>query len=477
MPYWTTTKGMLERMRHASTALGKTTVSQARSRARPMAVASGMPPIPVHSAELLAVGTELLLGEIVDTNSAWLAQQLADRSVDVFWSQRVGDNRARIGQALRQALARSDLVVVCGGLGPTDDDLTREAIADVLGETPTVAPELEAALRARFARFGRSMPDRNLKQAWLLPSAEALPNPVGTAPGWLVRTRIGGDERLLVALPGPPGEMIPMWLEQVRPRLAFPTARFVARTFKTFGVGESHVAERLAAWTDAPNPSVATYAKRDGVHVRVAAKGSDESAARALLAPVADAVAQALGDHLWGTDDDELPARALAAVAARRGTLALADLATGGRLAALLSGTQETIPAHATDGGGPLLGAVVAWRDEALDVLGVAPSVRNAVAAGPSRGPDDRDETDTAVALARAACARFATDHGVALTPWRVRAADGIGERPGWTAHWAVVGPFGTESRRLDLPPQGSGGHDERLVFSVLFALWSLSKT
>jgi nicotinamide-nucleotide amidase len=443
-----------------------------------------MEPMHVRSAELLAVGTELLLGEIVDTNSAWLAQQLADRSVDVYWSQRVGDNRGRIAASMRQALVRSDLVVVCGGLGPTDDDLTREAIADVVGETPRVDGELEAVLRTRFARFSRSMPERNLKQAWLIPSAIALPNPVGTAPGWFVRTRVDGTERAIVALPGPPRELTTMWLEQARPRLAFPVARFVARTIKTFGVGESHVAELLEAWTQAANPSVATYAKRDGVHVRVAAKGADEAEARARLAPAAAAVEAALGDAVWGHDEDELPARALAAVTARRGRLSLVDLATGGRLAALLS---EAVPealgalAPAEDaalrGSGALQGGVIAWRDEALDVLGVPHAVRGATDRHPWGGATGTDATDDAVELARAACARFATDHGVALTPWRVGATEGLGDRAGWTASWAVVGPHGIASRRVSLPPHGAGGRDERLAFSALFALWSLTKT
>ena len=443
-----------------------------------------MDPFPIRRAELLAVGTELLLGEIVDTNSAWLAQQLADRSVDVYWSQRVGDNRARIAEAVRQAIGRSDLVVVCGGLGPTDDDVTREALADVVGETPQVDAALEGELRARFARFARSMPERNLKQAWLVPSAEALPNPVGTAPGWLLRVpRSGQPDAVVVALPGPPAEMMPMWLDRVRPRLAFPSARFVATTFKTFGIGESHVAELLEAWTQQANPSVATYAKRDGVHVRVAAKADDDAAARALLAPAATAVAEALGERVWGTDGDELAARALAAVAAGGGSLSVVDLATGGRLIALLSDARPSDDDAGVDAAragsvrsGPLRGAVVAWRDEALDVLGVPYAVRDAVAADPTVAGMTDDEVDDAAALARAACARFATDHGVALTPWRVRAADGMA-RPSWTACWAVVGPFGTEARRVTFPPQGAGARDERLAFSTLFALWSLTKT
>jgi nicotinamide-nucleotide amidase len=447
-----------------------------------------MEPIHVRSAELLAVGTELLLGEIVDTNSAWLARELADRSVDVYWSQRVGDNRQRIAASLRQALARSDLVVVCGGLGPTDDDLTREAIADVLGETPALDAGLERVLRARFARFSRTMPERNLKQAWLIPSVTALPNPVGTAPGWFARTVVDGQVRVIVALPGPPRELTTMWLEQARPRLAFPVARFVARTFKTFGIGESHVAELLGAWTQAANPSVATYAKRDGVHVRVAAKGADEAEARARLAPVAAAVEAALGDAVWGHDGDELPSRALAAVLGRGGRLALVDLATGGHLAALLSEAVPEGSPLASSGGpqpdgddprgvGPLQGAVIAWRDEALDVLGVPQAVRHASAGRPTGEPTEAVESEEAADLARAACVRFATDHGVALTAWRAGATEGLGDRAGWTASWAVVGPSGTASRRVTLPPHGAGGRDERLAFTALFALWSLTKT
>ncbi len=440
----------------------------------------------VHRAELLAVGTELLLGEIVDTNTAWLAQRLADRSVDVLWSQRVGDNRGRITEALRAAVARSDLVVLSGGLGPTDDDLTREAIADLLGETPAVDPALEADLRGFFARSQRTMPERNLKQAWLVPSAEALPNPNGTAPGWFARVPsalAGGRPAVIVALPGPPRELLPMWTEQVEPRLAFPTARFKARTFKTYGLGESHVAERLAAWTEAGNPSVATYAKRDGVHVRVAAKAADEAAAQALLGPVANAVARELGAHVWGEDDSELAGRALDALAARGGRVALVDRTSGGLLAILLAEAAGDDSVRSET----LSGAVIAWRDDALAVLDAphATHVPSAVRA-PERaqklpGSDPNPATAhegwaEAMALAQAARARFGVDHGVALTPW-VRSADLADERPSWTASWAVVGPEGARGRALTLLQQGRGWRDERLAFAALFGLWSLTKT
>ena len=284
-------------------------------------------------AELLSVGTELLLGEIVDTNSAFLASDLARRGVDILWSQRVGDNLGRVKFALESALERSDVVILCGGLGPTDDDLTREAIAAVVGETPSVDAGLEGVLRDRFANYGmRTFPEKNLKQAWLIPSAEALPNPQGTAPGWFVRTTVAGKPKWVVALPGPPRELKPMWLNEAAPRLELPPAALYSKTFKTHNIGESTVAELLGALTDGANPSVATYAKRDGVQVRVAAKADTPGAAKAVAAEVEGRVRNLLKDKLWGEDEDELPAVILKVLEARNQTLATMESLTGGLL-------------------------------------------------------------------------------------------------------------------------------------------------
>src|SRR5690606_32092370 len=199
-------------------------------RAAKLLLSSSMP---LDNAELLSVGTELLLGEIVDTNSAFLAADLASRGVDVLWSARVGDNRERIGLLIAQALERSDLVILGGGLGPTDDDLTRDAVADVVGEQQSRDEELVTWLRVRFASRGRSMPERNLQQADVIPSATVLPNPIGTAPGWLVRTRRAGRKRVIVTLPGPPRELQRLWREQAVPRPELPTSTLFGRTSKT----------------------------------------------------------------------------------------------------------------------------------------------------------------------------------------------------------------------------------------------------
>jgi len=302
------------------------------------------------------------------------AYSLADRGVDVYWSVRVGDNLARVRDALEAALERSDLVVTSGGLGPTEDDLTREAIAAVAGETPQVDPDLERELRAFFARMDRSMPEANVKQAWTIPSAEPLPNPRGTAPGWLVRLARGGRTRYVAALPGPPRELVRMVEHELLGRLPLPGERLWTTTLKTGGVGESHITELLAELTAGANPSVATYARADGVHVRIAAKGPDAETAETLGRPVAIEVAARLGDAVWGADDDDLASVVIEALQRSGRRLAVVEGATGGRLAAALSAADERRSA--------LAGAVVAWQVDAMDALGPpAASLQGAIAA------------------------------------------------------------------------------------------------
>ena len=227
---------------------------------------------PLRTAVLLAVGSELTVGETRDTNSGDLARSLAERGVEVDWVSALPDRLATVVDALRDALAAADLVVTTGGLGPTPDDLTREAIAAVFGERPAVDPELERWLRHLFERRGIAFPEANLKQAWLIPSATAIPNDRGTAPGWWVDRP---DGRVIVALPGPPSEMRPMWEGWVLPRLrdrGLGQER-VTRTYRLAGIGESAVAallgERLLR---AENPVVATYARADAVDVRISAR-------------------------------------------------------------------------------------------------------------------------------------------------------------------------------------------------------------
>jgi competence/damage-inducible protein CinA-like protein len=286
-------------------------------------------------AEIIAVGTEILLGEIVDTDSQYIAAHLPALGIDLFWVTQVGDNLERAREALERARQRSDIVFTTGGLGPTEDDLTREAIAAMLGEEMRVVPEMEAALRAFFARRGRPMPEGNVKQATLIPSARAIPNVYGTAPGWWVER----DGRVIIAMPGPPGEMRRMWEAEVEPELRRRSSGFVlvSRTLKTSDVTEGRVDELLGDLKHAANPTVSVYSRADGIQVRIAAKAADRHAAEALIAPVEAQARRLLDDAVWGADADTLEGVVGAMLRECGLTLATMESCTGGLLASTIT--------------------------------------------------------------------------------------------------------------------------------------------
>jgi nicotinamide-nucleotide amidase len=296
----------------------------------------------LRTAELLSIGTELTVGETRDTNAGDLARDLTRRGVVVGRISALPDDLAAVTAAFREALARSELVVSTGGLGPTPDDLTREAIAALLGEVPTVDPGLDTWLRALFERRGLPFPEANRKQAWLIPSAAAIPNANGTAPGWFV-TR--PDGRVVVALPGPPREMRPMWDGWVLPRLV---ERGLGRpitsvTLRLTGIGESAIADRLGPLLDAGNrPMVATYARADAVDIRIWAhdEQGDEAAlledAASLVAGVERRIVELLGDHVWARGETTWPQALREALEARDWRLAVVEVGLRGALLALL---------------------------------------------------------------------------------------------------------------------------------------------
>lgn len=285
-------------------------------------------------AEIISVGTELLLGEIVDTNASFLASQLPALGIDLYWVSQVGDNQARLVEVLRRAWQRSDLVLTTGGLGPTADDLTREAIAELMGEKPEMVPALERELREFFARRDLEMPLSNLKQATLIPSATAIHNARGTAPGWWVEK----DERTLIAMPGPPGELQRMWRDAVLTRLRqLSGAVIFSRTFKTFGLSEAKVGEIVAPLFSSSNPTLGIYAKPDGIHLRLTAKAADEVRAKDMLVPGEAIITSALGDYLWGTDDDTLETIVCRLLEKTGLSLAVMEWGTGGLLSDTLT--------------------------------------------------------------------------------------------------------------------------------------------
>ena len=292
------------------------------------------------TAELLSIGTELTVGETRDTNAGDLARELTRRGVVVERISALPDDLGAVTSAFREAISRADLVISTGGLGPTPDDLTREAVAALLGETPTVDPGLDAWLRELFERRSLPFPEANRKQAWLIPSAESIPNENGTAPGWFVTAP--GD-RLIVVLPGPPREMRPMWDGWVVPRL---DQRGLGRpitsvTLRLTGIGESAIADRLGPLLLAGNrPMVATYARADAVDIRIwahdeAADGSTATAAR-LVTEVEARVLELLGDHVWARGDTTWPQAIAAALDAKGWRVAAVEVGMRGALLGLL---------------------------------------------------------------------------------------------------------------------------------------------
>ena len=294
------------------------------------------PPRRLLNAELLSIGSELTVGDTRDTNAGELARSLTGLGVRVTRLTGLPDDLVVVTEAFTAALERADLVVSTGGLGPTPDDLTREAIAAVCAETPLTDPELEAWLRELWRRRGIPFPELNLKQAWLIPSAVTLPNPNGTAPGWFVGRP---DGRVVVALPGPPREMRPMWSDEAVPRLQALGlgAPVASRTYRLAGIGESQVAELLGEdLLRASDPVVATYARAEAVDVRISAVGDDPAAAGEAVERAAAIVLDRLGGHVWATGETTWSEALGARLASLGWSLAVVEIGTGGSIGALL---------------------------------------------------------------------------------------------------------------------------------------------
>ena len=292
--------------------------------------------------EVLAVGTELLLGQIVDTNSAWIGEQLAAAGLDCLFQGKVGDNHARIVTALRDALARADAVVVCGGLGPTQDDLTREAIAEVMGVQLDLDDEIAVRIEQMFASRGRVMPMNNLRQAEVPTGAAAIPQRLGTAPGLICPVGSGTPSaQVIYAVPGVPYEMREMVTRAVLPDLATragTAAVILSRTLRTWGMTESGLAEAIAGRVDAQtNPTIAFLASGiEGIKVRVTAKAENAERAQELVDAECVELQDLLGDVVFGPNDETMEQAVASELLARGMTIAVAESLTGGLVASRL---------------------------------------------------------------------------------------------------------------------------------------------
>lgn len=397
-------------------------------------------------AEILSCGTELLLGHITDTNATYLAQSLTTLGIDLYFVSQVGDNQGRIVETLQRAWDRSELIIMTGGLGPTEDDLTRESISALLDETMQVDPKLETELRSMFATRNTRMPENNLKQATLIPSAQALPNPRGTAPGWWVEK----DKHIIVAMPGVPREMHHMWEQQAIPRLSRHAGGLLhTQILRVSGLGESTIEERLGTLTHSNNPTIATYAKSDAVDVRITAKAQTSEEAKRQVAEMETHIRQILGHHIFGTAKDTLQSVVGKLLQAHHQSLAVMESLTGG----LLSSTITDVEGSSNY----FIGGIVAYSNTLKEQIGVPPQViahHGAVSEA------------TARAMAHAIRQHLAADIGLSITG--VAGPDTLEGKPVGTVYIAIEGPDGVVT---GMGPGWRANREDNKRFAVLAAL------
>jgi nicotinamide-nucleotide amidase len=289
------------------------------------------------TAEIICVGTELLLGDILNSNAQFLAQQLAQLGIPHYFQTVVGDNPGRIKQVLEIACSRSSILIFTGGLGPTPDDLTHETLAEFFGVSLAEKPEIIGDIAEKYARRGRQMTPSNRKQALIPQGADILPNSLGTAPGIIWQPR---PNLIIMTFPGVPLEMKRMWQETSVPYLksqGWGKNIIYSRTLKFWGIAESALAEKAADFLNLSNPTVAPYASRGEVKLRVSAKAPSEAEANQLIEPVAQQLQQIAGLNYYGADDDTLAAVVGRLLLEAKETLSVAESCTGGGLGHMLT--------------------------------------------------------------------------------------------------------------------------------------------
>ncbi len=400
--------------------------------------------------EIVAVGTELLLGQIVDTNSTWIGQKLAEAGIDCLYQTRVGDNFERIAEVLRTALDRNDAVITCGGLGPTPDDITRDVIASFMGAEMVRDPQIEARIRHMFESRGRTMAANNLRQADVPVGCHPIAQQPGTAPGLICPIEWpdgegGTTTKVVYAVPGVPREMRVMIEGSVIPdlrRRSGDTGVIRSRVLRTWGLSESALAEKLTeriaeldrhdSEDDSPRPTIAFLASGvEGIKVRITVKAPDEETAEAALAAEEQVIRGILGDIVFGVDDDTMESVVLDLLRGAGLTLAVAESVTGGYLA----GRITAVPGASQ----VFRGGVVAYNPEVkFDLLEVPP------------GPVVNDRTARAMAVG--VRRRLGADVGLGVTG--VAGPASLEGKPPGTVHMGLVlGPDETaEAWEVTLP-------------------------
>ncbi|MEW6173627.1 MAG: competence/damage-inducible protein A [Bacillota bacterium] len=385
-------------------------------------------------AEIIFTGTELLLGQIINTHAQCLGQELAGLGIEVVRHTTVGDDWERLTRAIREALERVDLVITTGGLGPTTDDLTMGAVADVL-ELPLVMDESVLAwIREIFARRGKPVPENVVRQAYFPEGATILPNATGTAPGCIIEK----TGKIVVALPGPPRELTPMLEDHVVPFLSKRVVRdsvFGFRVLRVTGIAEYDVQERLQDLGGQGSPGIGYIAKPGEVHIRITAKGKSAAETERLIAGVMSQVEMRLRDYIFAVDDEDIEAVVGKLLGTAGYTIALAESCTGGLVASRLTdvpGSSEYFK-----------GGVVAYANDVKEkVLGVPAAVLE---------QNGAVSPETAVAMAEGIRKVIGADIGVGITGIAGPTGATL-EKPVGLVYIAVATPAGTESKRFNFP-------------------------
>jgi nicotinamide-nucleotide amidase len=406
------------------------------------------------SAEVICVGTELLLGDILNSNSQYLATELAALGVAHFYQTVVGDNIDRIHQAIEIGSNRSSIIIFTGGLGPTPDDLTTEAIASYF-KTPLIEhPEIIADIDRKFTANGRVMSPSNRKQALQPDGADILPNIMGTAPGMIWQPREG---LTIFTFPGVPREMHRMWRDTAVPFLktqGYGQNTIYSRSLRFFGISESALAEKVTHLFDSTNPTVAPYAGKGEVRLRISARAANQTAANALIEPIAQEIKQIAGDNYFGTDKDTLASVVGQLLATKGQTLAVAESCTGGGLGRMLTDTAGS--------SSYFMGGIISYANRVkIDLLGVdAEDLANEGAVS---------ET-VARQMAAGVKAKLGTDWGVSITG--IAGPDGGTEaKPVGLVYIGIAAPDGSvEGIRYQL-----GSHREREAIRHMSASQTLN--
>jgi nicotinamide-nucleotide amidase len=347
-------------------------------------------------AEIIPVGTEILLGNIVDTNSSFLANQLPLLGIDLYFISTAGDNQKRLVDTLRRAWKRADLIITTGGLGPTQDDITREAISELVNEKLEVNERLWQELQDLLRRYLGAIPQSNIRQATVIPSAQVVPNRMGTAPGWWVEK----DDHIIIALPGPSDEMKMMWEEGILPKLRQRATGEVilSRVVKTFRLAEAKVDEMVASISKLSNPTLATYINPDGVYLRITAKAREKREAQRLIVQSEGQIRDMLSPYIWGVDDDTLGSIIGGLLRARNWSLATMESCTEGLLCSTIASGRESCTYFK--------GGLLAPCDEAKIAWGVDPAIMDG---------SGKESIQVAKAMADTARKNLRTDVGIGV--------------------------------------------------------------